>query len=133
MLYEVITKFKYSTGKFDWAYKGQLQSQYTNYYSSEDGQIPDVGHRHKFSVKYERKKNFVNPSMGIEYYFSLSPAKDVGEWKQRWYVSLEKDFTKRTSGSLSYRRQTEYNVAEPEIVNVLYFGIEYKLDKKKKK
>ncbi len=120
-------KLNYKTGKFIWSYKAQLQRQHTNWKTSEDGAIAEMAHRHKLMVKYKRKKNFVNPSVGVEYNFALSPAEEVGTWKRRLYFSIDKQLTKKVSIDLSYRRQEEYGVAEPETLNILFIGMGYEL------
>lgn len=124
--FAVFLKYQLKTGYFRWRYRGQLQNEWVNYNTSADGQINYMGHRHKFAIKYNDKDWPFEPSMGIEYYFSLMPAKDVGEWKQRYYITVEKKINKRTSAKLSYRRQNEFNVAKPDLVNILFVGIEYK-------
>ncbi|TLX76918.1 DUF2490 domain-containing protein [Labilibacter sediminis] len=119
------TKIKYKSGKLRWNYRAQIQNEQANYRTSKNGSIHHIGHRHKLSLKYKNKKWFVYPSFGFEYYFSLSPAVDDGEWKNRFFISMEKEINKRLSGKLSYKYQNEFNIANPDVINIFYMGIEY--------
>ncbi len=119
------SKFSFNTNKLKWAYRAQIQSEQVNINSSPDGDINYVEHRHKFAVKYKNKKWFIEPSVGIEYYISITPEKDKGEWKNRYYISLNKSISKRISATIAYKRQEEFNRANPDITNIIYFGFEY--------
>ena len=120
------SKFGYKTGKLRWSYRAQIQSEQANINSSEDGYVKHIEHRHKIGVKYRNKKWFCEPSVGIEYFFCLAPSKDKNRWKNRLFVTIEKDISKRISGTISYKRQEEFNVANPDITNIIQVGIEYK-------
>lgn len=129
-------KYKHETGRIEWSYRGIWQNEFVNIVSSDDGHINHMGHRHKLSVVYDYKKWPVKPSLGVEYYFPIAPDQEVGEWKKRWFMSLEKDISKRWSTKFSYRRQLEYNVANPFSRNIITVGLEYQpkfLKGKKKK
>ncbi len=119
------TKFGFKINRLRWSYRSQIQKEQANIHSSPDGHIQYWEHRHKISLKYKNKKWFVEPSMGIEYFFCLAPAEDVGEYKNRYFISLEKKVSKRVNASLSFKRQDEFNVAKPDKVNILYFNIEW--------
>lgn len=131
-------KYKLETGRLEWNYRGIYQNELVNFNTTTDGRINHIGHRHKLSLGYDNKKWSVKPSFGVEYYFPVSPAQEVGEWKKRWFISLDKEISKRWSTKLSYRRQLEYNVANPASRNIVSIGLEYepkflKGKKKKKK
>ncbi len=119
-------KYEVKTNRLRWRYRAQLQNEYVNWNSSEKGTINYLGHRHKLSVKYQKKKWKVNPSAGIEYYFSISPYEERGDWKYRYYFTLEGELNKRLNAKLSYKRQDEFDVIKPDLVNILFVGFEYK-------
>ena len=120
------TKFGYKTGHFRWRYRAMIQSEYRNILTSDDGMVNDLGHRHKLSVKYTRKKLFIQPSLGVEYYFVLGPATDKGEWKRRFFISCEHKISKRISTKIAYKHQSEYQVKTPETIHIMVMSLEYK-------
>jgi hypothetical protein len=119
------TKLSFETGALEWNYRAQFQSERVNIYSSPDGHVRNIEHRHKWYFKVKKKKWPVEPSAGIEYFFTIAPAIDKGEWKHRFYVSLEREISKRWSVNLSYKQQEEFNRAQPDRVYIFSFGLEY--------
>lgn len=121
----VYTKLGFKTGAFRWSYRVQFQNERVNVHSSPDGHLRYMEHRHKWYFKIKKKDWPVEPSAGIEYFFSITPFKDRGEWKNRFFVSVEKDLSKRWSATLSYKQQEEFNRAQPDRVYIFYFGLGY--------
>lgn len=133
--FSLYLKYQVKTGDLKWQYRGIWQNDFVNFYTSSDGMVNHMGHRHKVAVKYQDKDWPFDPSVGVEYYFSNRPYKDYGEWKQRWFITIEREISKRLSVKLSYKRQNEFNVNNPDLTNILLVGLEYepKFLKRKKK
>ncbi len=134
--FSLYLKYQLKTGHFRWQYRGIWQNDFINTNSSPDGQTDYMGHRHKLTIKYRDKDWPVEPSVGVEHYFAVAPAKDAGEWKRRWFINIEREINKRLSAKISYKRQNEFDVANPDLTNILLVGLEYEpkfLKRKKKK
>lgn len=121
----VYTKLGFKTGAFKWRYRAQLQNERVNIHSSPDGHVRYMEHRHKWYLNVKKKKWPVEPSAGIEYFFSIAPFKDRGEWKSRFFVSIEKELSKRWSATLSYKQQEEFNRAQPDRVHIFSLGLDF--------
>jgi len=120
------TKIGYKTGHFRWRYRAMIQDEYRNIKTSDYGRISHLGHRHKLSVKYTRKKLFIQPSFGVEYYFALKPAIDKGEWKRRFFISCDYKISKQISTKIAYKYQSEYQVKSPDAIHIIVVSLEYK-------
>lgn len=118
-------KATYRLKPIDLAYRCQLQEQFTNYHSSADGKIPEVVWRHKFEVAYSKKKYAFSPYAYAEWFKTLSPQSDANEQKLRLSIGMDYKFSKRLKASLGYMRQTEYNVKNPQTMNVIATQLKY--------
>jgi len=117
--------FNYKIKRFRWRYRAMLQNEYRNRLTSANGSKNYLGHRHKLSLKYYRKKWKVRPSAGVEYYFSLQPATHHGRWKSRYFAGVDYKWSKELNFGLSYKLQDEFNVREPEQFHIFQLGVEY--------
>ncbi|MCU4166249.1 DUF2490 domain-containing protein [Carboxylicivirga caseinilyticus] len=134
--FSLFFKYEVKTGHFRWQYRGIWQNDFTNVNTSVDGKTDFMAHRHKFAVKFKDKDWPVDPSFGVEYISALAPSKDLGEWKRRWFINVEREINKRLSAKISYKRQNEFEVSNPDLTNILLVGLEYEpkfLKRKKKK
>ncbi|WP_430816471.1 DUF2490 domain-containing protein [Carboxylicivirga sp. RSCT41] len=118
--------FNYKIKRFRWRYRAMLQNEYRNVLTSNDGLNNHMGHRHKLSLKYYRKKWKLRPSAGMEYYFSVRPATHSGRWKSRYFAGLDYRMSKELSFGVTYKLQDEFNVREPDQYHIFQLGVEYK-------
>lgn len=124
--FAIFVKLNHKLNKLRFRYRGMLQNEHYNWMTSSDGKINYMGHRHKVSVKYSKKKLLIKPSVGVEVYLPIQPAIDRGEWKMRYFVTCEHNVSKEVGLKVSYKQQHEYNVSNPDIINILMFGLEFK-------
>ncbi|WP_289053585.1 DUF2490 domain-containing protein [Carboxylicivirga marina] len=123
----VFTRLRKKIGKLKCSYRAQLLAEYENYKTTRNGMVPQMEHRHKLAAKWEGKNWIVNPGMGVEYFFSIGSFDNHGKWKRRITLSIEHELTKNTSLLLAYKRHNKFNVSDPNVVNILLMGIEFKI------
>ncbi|MFT3738604.1 MAG: DUF2490 domain-containing protein [Breznakibacter sp.] len=121
----VFAKASYRIKPFDLSYRCQLQEQFTNYHSSENGKIPEVVWRHKFEIAYSKKKYDFKPYAYAEWFRTVSPGWDANEQKLRFSIGLDYDFTKKLKASIGYVQQSEYNVKNPLTMHIIATQIKY--------
>jgi hypothetical protein len=105
--------------------RSRVQSQYREYFSSENGTVADWYWRQKVVMKYDLKRKIV-PFAAIEFFYQLSnPAGN--EYDQvRYSAGAEYEFNKSASVEFFYLLQREFNVNNPEYDFVIGVGYNYR-------
>ncbi|MBK3519436.1 DUF2490 domain-containing protein [Carboxylicivirga sp. N1Y132] len=122
----IYLNFNYKIQRWRWRYRAMLQNENRNFLTSADGLNNYLGHRHKLSLKYYRKKWKFRPSIGMEYYFPVRPTTHTGRWKRRYIAAVDYRWSKELNVGLSYKMQDEFNVREPEQFHIFQLGLEFK-------
>jgi hypothetical protein len=121
----------YKVKRFRIAYRAIYHQEYTNMNSSELGDIPEAQHRHKISLKYDKKKWQIKPYASAEMFFTLKPAWNNQQRKLRTTLGIQYIINKNLSASVAYKFQQEYFKNNPSIAHILSIGLVYELGDKK--
>ena len=115
---------KQSLRKWDFSFKSVYQSQYSQYFSSEDGKIPANYSRNKLLIKYEINRRW-KPFLSSEIFIPLNSPDFYGPDEARIAIGTDYNFGKRLSLTTFYGIQQEFNVKNPESNFVLGLGLKY--------
>lgn len=118
---------QYKIERFKISYRGIYQNEYKNYYTSENGHIPDIQHRQKIGLKYNINNCKLSPDASAEMFFTLYPYKARGEKKLRLSAGFDYKINKKLSCSVSYKFQQEFLVNNPEYIHIISLGLSYGL------
>ena len=104
-------------------FRVRFQSQYTDYFSSPTGKIPDYYSRTKLTLKLDIDKR-IRPYLYAESFFKLDNPEGILFDNIRYCAGIEFSFNRLHMVDLFYMIQKEYNVDDPEtdfIVGLGYF------------
>lgn len=104
----------------------RYQSQYADYYSDEDGQVPSNYLRTKLSFKYDLNKKYT-PFLSGETFIHTNRADGMLIDNYRIEGGIEYEFSKVSSIQLSYIFNKEVNVNDPWTMYVLGISWSYVL------
>ncbi|CAN5432803.1 DUF2490 domain-containing protein [soil metagenome] len=104
--------------------KLKYQSQYSNYYSSETGKIPDQYLRTKLQLKYDLNKRYT-PSISGESFYFLNSKEGVLFNNYRLTIGFNYEFSKKSSLDLAYLINKEIQVNDPWTSYITSIGWNY--------
>lgn len=95
-------KLSYRLKPIDVSYRCQFQQEYSNYYSSPNGTVPENVWRNKLQVKYNRKSQDWSPYAYAEMFYTAFPEWKQGRQKARLSAGIEYKINKDFDLSLGY-------------------------------
>lgn len=122
---------KFKTGQFSFGYRARYQVEFRGAgYSDKYAGLPEIYLRHKFDIKYKINDRFT-PYVGTEVREQITnprvPYLDAFSFdRDRLYAGVDFSINDNNTLGFYFLRQFEFNVEEPETLNVL--GIEYSLN-----
>jgi hypothetical protein len=116
---------------FDVKLRNRYQIRYQNWFSSEQGRLPDIYTRFKIDLSYPIAKNW-EIGVGNEYWLRLSGKEGYFIDRTRIFFGAEYELNKESKISLSYIYQKQLQVSNPETVNILSIEYSYEFDFRKK-
>jgi hypothetical protein len=124
LMLDITLKKKFN--KFTFSFRERIQSEVRNYYSSDNGHLPEWYSRNKFELKYELQKS-ISPyaTFEIRYQIRNPRSEEVdGYWhRNRYALGVEYEYSKRHSFAVYYLIQQEYNVSAAQ--NLYIVGLQY--------
>ncbi|HBH50051.1 MAG TPA: hypothetical protein DDX98_15510 [Bacteroidales bacterium] len=123
----IYLKTRYKIKRFRLQYRAMYHWEYRGINTREAGNIPDEYHRHRFMLKYYRKKWDLRPEIAIEYFVNPQQSASIYEQKLRLSAGLEYRFNKHFSLSVAYKYQEEYFVESPLNAYILATKLTYRL------
>ena len=116
---------------FDIKLRNRYQIRYRNWFSSEQGNLPDIYTRLKIDLSYPIAKDW-EVGIGNEYWLRLSGNEGSFIDRTRISLDLEYELNKESKIALSYIYQKQLQVSAPETVNILSVEYSYEFDFRKK-
>jgi Protein of unknown function (DUF2490) len=111
---------------FTFVYRARIQSQIRDYYTSEEGKIPERYWRNKFDVRYELGKRFL-PYVAAEFRYQFKNDRNLEANNKfnrgRYYLGCQFQYTENKTFDIFFMHQREFNVNNPE--RNFIAGIEY--------
>lgn len=111
---------------FTFAYRARLQSQVRDFYTSDDGKIPERYWRNKFDLRYEIGYGF-SPYIAAEFRYQFKNDRNIEANNKfnrgRYYLGVQYQLTEAKTVDLYFMNQREFNVNNPERNYIL--GLEY--------
>lgn len=123
----VYLKVRYKIDRFRLGYRAMYHWEFVGINTSENGNIPDEYHRHKFSLSYYRKRWDLRPAVSVEYFSNRIPVESAYEQKFRFSAGLDYKLNKKMNLSLSYKYQKEYFANNPLAANIIATKITFEL------
>jgi hypothetical protein len=102
--------------------RGRIQEQYTDFYSSETGKIPDWVFRGKLSAKYEVNKK-ISPYLSAECYFIVDDVKEQENYISRYRYEAGISYQFNRAHSINPFILYQHNI--PSDFNELIYGLAY--------
>lgn len=102
----VIFKYKFNSSAF--LYRSQVQAQFKDMYTSENGMNAEWYNRNKLTVKHEINKR-INGYLSEELFLPFYQAKQKGLDRSRSIIGLEYALSKNSEMDLSFGYQHELN------------------------
>ena len=109
------------------AYRAMYQKEYTNYSTTELGNVPESQHRHKISLRYRGKGWDLYPHVAAEMFFTINPGWISYQQKLRITAGLKYRLTKDINIGIAYKYQTEYYENNPLTSHIMSTSIEFEL------
>jgi len=98
----VYGKVSYRVKPINISYRCMFQQEYSNYYSSPNGTVPENVWRNKLQFKYDRKKQDWSPYAYVEMFYTAFPEWKQGRQKARLSTGIEYKVNKDFDLSLGY-------------------------------
>ncbi len=119
---------EYDFGDFELGFRYRHQTRFKDWFSSEDGTIPDIRHRFKLESKYKINKK-IDIELGAE--INLQTAYDEPSYFHRYrlFSGVGYDINDFHSVGLSYIFQQEIQVNNPHRANILSIAYSFDLTK----
>lgn len=121
--------YKYSNGRFTFGYRHRIQTGVKKYYSSKLGKIPAWNYRHRLQVKYEYNKRvepFASAEVNIQLYDARQMMFNNSANRLRYQIGTDVNFNSRSSISIYYMIQDEFNTEKEVDQYILGFEYSYK-------
>lgn len=120
--------FKYDLGDFRLGFRYRHQTRFKDWFSSEDGTIPDIRHRFKTEVKYKINKK-IDVELGTE--FNIQAAYDEPSYFHRYrlYSGVGYDINDFHGIGISYIFQREIQTSNPHTANIISIAYSFDLTK----
>jgi hypothetical protein len=109
------------------AYRAMYQHEYTNFSSTELGNIPESQHRHKLSFQYRDKDWDITPVLAAELFYTINPGWISYQHKLRITAGVKYRLTKDINVGIAYKFQQEYYENNPLTSNIIKTSIEFEL------
>jgi hypothetical protein len=110
-------------GKLDFTFRGRYQSQYTDFYSDENGRIATNRLRFKTIMKIDLDKRYT-PYLAVEYFYRLYKNMERNKFDNSRYVAgATYDLTKRSQIDIYYMLIRQLNRNNPGRYYVI--GLDY--------
>lgn len=119
---EASYKFKFKDLSF--VLKSNFHSQYSQYYSSATGKVPENYSQNKLTVKYILNRRF-KPYTSVDCYFPLNDSDLKGIDEIRLVLGNEYSIYKHLILNTFYQIQQEFDVKNPETNFVIGLGLKY--------
>jgi len=107
-------------------YRSRFQSQVRDYYSSDDGNIPERNWRHKFDLRYELLRG-VTPYIAAEFRYQLKNMRNRSANntinRGRYIIGCQYAYSRAKTFDLFFMHQGEMNVSNPQ--KSYNIGVEY--------
>ncbi|PIP53722.1 MAG: hypothetical protein COX07_09185 [Bacteroidetes bacterium CG23_combo_of_CG06-09_8_20_14_all_32_9] len=94
-------------------FRSRIQTQYTDYNSSPEGQVPKNYFREKLTLKYDNNKKII-PYFSYEFYYSLNNVNSNTIDNTRKYFGFEYAINRKHSFNFFYLIQSRLNVSNPQ-------------------
>ena len=108
------------------AYRTRLQSQVRDFYTSDDGKIPERYWRNKLDLRYEIGYGF-SPYIADEFRYQFKNDRNIEANNKfnrgRYYLGVQYQYTEAKTFDLYFMNQREFNVNNPERNYII--GLEY--------
>ena len=121
-------QYKQKFYPFTIAYRARIQSQVRDYYSSDDGKIPERYWRNKFDLKYELGHG-LSPYLAAEFRYQFKNDRNKSANNKfnrgRYYVGCQYAYSERKTFDLYFMNQREFNVNNPERNYIIGFEYNY--------
>jgi hypothetical protein len=118
-------KLSYRLKPIDISYRCLFQQEYSNYYSSPNGTVPENVWRNKVQIKYDRKKQDWAPYAYAEMFYTAFPEWKEGRQKLRLSTGIEYKINKEFDLSVGYLMNKEIGVANPMTTHVIAVNIAF--------
>ncbi|MBL4715861.1 MAG: DUF2490 domain-containing protein [Bacteroidia bacterium] len=120
--YYFTMSFKQKMGALDLTYRTRFQSQYTSFYSSETGIIPENLFRNKLTIAYSTGKPY-KPFIATEMFYQLNNPIANEFSKVRYVGGIDYTLNKMNRIRFFYLFQKEINAINP--LSLYVAGIDY--------
>lgn len=111
---------------FTFVYRVRIQSQVRDYYTSDDGKIPERFWRNKFDIRYDLGKGF-NPYTAVEFNYQFKNERNTDANNKfsrvRYFVGCQYKHSQNKTFDLFFMHQREMNVVNP--ARNFIVGMEY--------
>ncbi|MGL5889019.1 MAG: DUF2490 domain-containing protein [Bacteroidia bacterium] len=119
---------KHRPGRFAFVYRSRMQWEWRGAgYSSQYGRVPEIYWRHLFKASY-KLNDLVSPYLGTEIRFQLQNPRipyHNGFDRTRFMGGVDIQLNKTSTLGIYYLLQKEWNVIDPETLNII--GLEYSI------
>lgn len=113
---------------FTFVYRARLQSQIRDYFSSDDGKIPERYWRSKFDLRYELGKGFT-PYLAAEFRYQFVNDRNKSANRKfnrgRYYLGCQYQHSDSKTFDFYFMNQREFNVNSPERNYIIGFEYDY--------
>ncbi|RKD90732.1 DUF2490 domain-containing protein [Mangrovibacterium diazotrophicum] len=128
----VESQLKTDLDRFTLSYRGRVQAEYSNYESSEKGQIPDSFFRNRVKASYNIKGMPLEPWLSYEMAWRINSYSTRQIEHERYTAGLDYKINKHNAIGISYLLNRRKNVASPQNSYIVSLDYKFKLDRKKK-
>jgi|ERR1035437_2850666 hypothetical protein len=126
LMLDIIVKKKYDPWTF--SFRTRFQGEVKDFYTSENGGIPEYYMRNKFEIKYDLQ-NRITPYVSAEFRYQIyerkTPETNGLYHRVRPAIGFDYKINKKNSFGAYYLIQREWNVNEPEELYII--GLQYTL------
>jgi len=119
-------EYKQKIKRFSSSIRTRFQSKYSDYYSSDEGKIPDNNLRFRLKTSYKIYLFPITPSISAEMFYTLNGKYRNSITSYRYNAEIKYKLNKNMDASLGYLIQTEKNVNNP--MNIYAFVLGYSFD-----